>query len=113
MVWPGCTGTKWNETISTNAQYETGYYFMMQYLVGGKFSGPCSFTAGGGSSTWACTFIEADGTSALCVWAPNEGGIDFMVPASYVDYRDLSGGTTTLAADQQIIIGPEPFMLEQ
>jgi hypothetical protein len=104
---------KWNETIGANQQYETAYYYMMQYLVGGTFSAPCSFTAGGGSSTWTCDFTEADGTSALWIWTPNESGTTYTVPSGYVDYRDLVGGTTSVTAGQQITIGTEPFMLEK
>jgi hypothetical protein len=100
---------KWNETIGANLQYETAYYNMMQYLVGGKFNGPCA-AAG---TIWTCSFTEANVTSALWVWTPNESGTSFTVPSGYIDYRDLSGGTTSVSAGQQITIGTEPFMLEQ
>jgi hypothetical protein len=45
---------KWNETIGENSPYETVYYQMMQYLVGGKFTEACGFTAANGASTWTC-----------------------------------------------------------
>ncbi len=104
---------KWNESIGLNSQYEAAYYFMMQYLVGGKFSAPCSFTAGGGSSTWICNFTEANGTTALWVWTPNEAGATFTVPTGYVDYLDLTGNSTAVTAGSSITIGVEPIMLEQ
>lgn len=105
---------KWNETIGGNQQYETAYYYMMQYLAGGKFGGPCTFTAGGGATTWTCNFTEADQkTAALWVWTPNEAGTSFTVPAGYVDYLDLSGNKTTVTSGQSITIGVMPIMLEQ
>jgi hypothetical protein len=103
----------WLNTIGSNPQYDTAYYYMMQYLVGGTFSSPCSFTAANGASTWTCDFTEANGTVALWVWTPSEAGTTFTVPAGFTDYRDLSGGTTTVTPGQTINIGTEPFMLEQ
>jgi hypothetical protein len=104
---------KWNETIGLNSQYEKAYYYMMQYLLGGKFPSPCSFTASGGSSTWTCNFTEASNKTALWVWTPNESGASFTVPSGYVDYLDLNGVPTNVTAGQQITIGPQPFLLEQ
>jgi hypothetical protein len=85
---------------------------MMQYLAGGEFSGPCSVAATPWAPTWTCNFTESNGTTALWVWTPSESGANFMVPAGYVDYRDLNGGTTKVAASQIITIGVEPIMLE-
>ncbi|HKF02182.1 MAG TPA: IPT/TIG domain-containing protein [Candidatus Sulfotelmatobacter sp.] len=104
---------KWNETIGGNQQYETAYYYMMQYLAGGKFAGPCTFVAGGGVSTWTCSFKEASGTQALWVWTPNEAGTSFSVPSGYVDYLDLTGNKTSVTSGQSITIGVMPIMLEQ
>jgi hypothetical protein len=104
---------KWNETIGSNPQYQTAYYYMMQYLVGGKFGGPCTST-GGSTPTWTCTFTKSDGvTAALWVWTPNEGGTNFTVPSGYIDYVDLTGAKTGLKGGQSITIGPMPIMLEQ
>ncbi|HTW57384.1 MAG TPA: IPT/TIG domain-containing protein [Terriglobales bacterium] len=106
---------KWNETIGSNPQYETVYYNLMQYLVGGKFGGPCSFTAANGATTWTCSFTEAppNNTQALWVWTPNEAGTSYTVPSGYTDYKDLQGNTHTVTAGTSITIGVEPFMLEQ
>ena len=113
---------KWNQTIGQNCQtasptgncqYDTAYYFMMQYLAGGKFGGPCTFTAGGGVSTWTCNFTEASGTQALWVWTPSAAGASFSVPSGYVDYLDLTGNKTTVTSGQSIPIGVMPIMLEQ
>ena len=111
----GVVWYKWNETIGANQQYETVYYYMMQYLQGGTFSGgPCQ-PVNNGSTTWTCPFTKIDGKSALWVWTTDETpGIAFQVPSGpgYVDYRDLTGGTTSVTG-QTVPIGVIPIMLEQ
>jgi hypothetical protein len=112
----GCAGLfwyYWNTTIGNNAPYETAYYWMMQYLVGGYFTAAASYTTNGSVQTWIAPFVEADGTQALWVWTPTEAGTTFTVPYGYLDYRDINGGTTTVGAGQSITIGVQPFMLEQ
>jgi hypothetical protein len=104
---------KWNQAIGSNAQYEPAYYYMMQYVEGGTFSGPCSFVLGSGNQIWTCNFKESNGTTALFVWTPTEGSTPYTVPSGYTDYKDLSGNTTTVTASSSITIGPEPIMLEQ
>ena len=104
---------KWNETIGGNSPYETVYFQMMQYLVGGKFTQACGFTAGNGASTWTCGFTEQSGTQALWVWTPNEAGTTFTVPSGYTDYKDLQGNTHNVTAGGSITIGVQPFLLEQ
>jgi len=103
---------KWNQTIGSVPQYEAAYYYMMQYLVGGTFSGPCSFTTNSGIQTWTCNFTKANGTKALFVWTPNEAGTAYTVPSGYTDYRDFAGNTTSVTGGQQVTIGVIPFMLE-
>ena len=102
---------KWNETIASNARYETTYYYMMQYLMGGTFGGPC--TSSGSTPTWTCNFTKSDGVAALWVWTPKEAETSFTVPSGYVDYLDMSGVKTTVHAGESITIGPIPIMLEQ
>jgi len=104
---------KWNQTIGANSRYETTYYYMMQYMVGGKFAGPCAPVAGAGGETWTCNFTEAGGTTALWVWTTNESGTTFTVPSGYIDYLDLTGGKTTVTSGQSLPIGTTPVMLEQ
>ena len=107
---------KWNQTIESNSQYKTAYSNMTQYLLGGKFDGPCTSTAGAPTTTWTCTFTEANGTTALWAWTPSEAGTTtFTVPSGYVDYRELTGNgaKTTVYVGQSIRIGPMPIMLEQ
>lgn len=102
---------KWLETIGQNSQYETAYYFMTQYMVGGQFSGPCTPASDAAIETWTCGFTEADGTAALFVWTPNEGGAAFSAPTGYVDYKDFTGATTSVSGP--INIGVVPIMVEQ
>jgi hypothetical protein len=105
---------KWNQTIEKNSQSQTAYLYMMQYLLGGKFGGPCTFTAGGSATTWTCNFTESGGAkAALWVWTPSESGTSFVVPSGFVDYLDLTGAKTIVAAGSAITIGPMPIMLEK
>lgn len=108
----GVAWYKWNPTIGHNSQYETAYYSMMQYLSGGSFAGPCTVAETPWSPTWTCNFTEANGKNALWVWTPSESGGTFTVPAGYVDYRNLTGGTITVSAGQTIALTTEPVMLE-
>jgi hypothetical protein len=103
----------WNTTIGGNSTNETAYYWMMQYLVGGRFSSAATYTTTAGVQTWITPFVEANGTAALWVWSPSEAGTNFVVPAGYGDYRDLGGGTTTVSAGQSVAIGVQPILLEQ
>ncbi|MGD0986887.1 MAG: hypothetical protein ABR874_03685 [Candidatus Sulfotelmatobacter sp.] len=113
----------WNTTIGDygdssdlNPAYAEAYYYMMQYMVGGKFTAACSYTTSGSIETWTCPFTEAGGTGALFVWAYEPGAeasTTYTVPSGYVDYRTLTGGTTTVTGGENITIGVEPFMLEK
>ena len=103
---------KMNQTIQSNPQYQTAYKYMLQYLVGGKFGGPCTST-GGTITTWTCNFVESSGTTALWVWTPNEGGTTYTVPSGYADYLDLTGAKTAAYRGQSVNIGPIPILLEQ
>ena len=104
---------KWDVTVGLNPSYEPAYKSMMQYLVGGKFPVPCASTTTNNIAVWTCNFTEANGSSALWVWTPSESGTNFVVPAGFTDYRDLTGGTTKVSAGELIVIGVEPLMLEK
>ena len=105
----------WNKTIGDIPQYQAAYYYMMQYMVGGTFTAPCSNTTSGTVQTWTCPFTEANGTSAQWVWTPSEAGTSYTVPSGsdYADYRDLNGNTTAVTPGTNINITVEPIMLEQ
>jgi hypothetical protein len=103
----------WNTTIGGNSQNETAYYWMMQYMVGGYFPAPATYTTTAGVQTWIAPFVEANGTRALWIWTPSETGTSFLVPAGYGDYRDLGGGITTVSSGQSVAIGVQPILLEQ
>jgi hypothetical protein len=100
----------WLDTVGSNPQYETAYYYMMQYLVGGKFSAPASSPD---TVTWTAPFLESDGTEAVWVWTTDESGTALSVPSGYIDYKDLSGNTHTVTTGQQITLSTEPYLLEQ
>ncbi len=100
----------WNTNIGQYSNYSTAFYYMMQYLQGGTFGGPCSANAQG---IWTCSFTEASGTQALWVWVPDEAGAVFTVPAGYSDYLDLTGGKTSVTAGSNIGVTVAPILLEQ
>jgi hypothetical protein len=104
---------KWNQTVEKNSQSEIAYRYMMQYLLGGKFGGPCTFTTAGTTTTWTCSFTEPGAKAALWAWTPSEAGTSFVVPSGYVDYLDLTGAKITVAAGSSITLGPMPIMLEK
>jgi hypothetical protein len=104
---------RWNEIIGSKSTYETPYEFMMQYLTGGKFTGPCTSTVGQTPAIWTCKFSESSAKTALWVWTPSESGAQFTVPSGYVDYRDMSGGTAPVYGGQSISVSTMPVMLEQ
>lgn len=107
------TWYSWVPTIGSVPQYETAYYYMMQYMDGGTFPGPCTSTSNSSIQTWTCDFTEGNGTTAQWVWTPTEAGTTFTVPSGYTDYRDLTGATTAVSSGQTITITTEPIMLEQ
>ena len=103
---------EWMRTIGGVPQYETAYSYMMQYLLGGSFSAPCSQSTTAGAQTWTCAFNEQNGTNALWVWTPDEAGIAYSVPAGYADYRDLNGNVISISSQQSISISVVPLLLE-
>jgi hypothetical protein len=103
----------WWNTIGQYSTYETPYYYMMQYLTGGYFVAPASYTTVGGNQIWVAPFVETNNTLAWWVWTPSEAGTTWTAPAGYVDYRDLSGNVTAVTAGQTITIGVSPVLVEQ
>ncbi len=96
-----------NTTIGHNTQFSNTYHTMMDWLVGGHFTGECS--AAGAVVT--CPFVEANGHSAIFVW--NVPGDAAYTPADqYSDYKTLDGATTAISRGQRIPISVKPIMLE-
>lgn len=96
-----------NTTIGHDKDYSTAYHTMMEWLVGGHFTAPCS--PNGGVVT--CPFIQGNGHHAMFIWNPG-GNSAYTPTAPYVDYKNLSGGTTAMSAGKPIPIGVQPIMLE-
>jgi hypothetical protein len=101
----------WLDTIGSNPQYETAYYYMMQYMLGGKYTGAASSSDGG--TTWTAPFTESNGTAAQWAWTTNEAGTSYSLPSGVIDYKDLSGNTTSVTSGQQITLTTEPYLFEQ
>lgn len=110
----------WYVNIGSQSNFAGPYYRMMQYLVGGKLTSPC--TSSGSPIVYTCAETEANGTIAQWVWAPCTpgagytactAGTTYTVPAGYTQYRDLTGSLIPVAAASSVAIGVQPIMLEQ
>jgi hypothetical protein len=97
-----------NTTIGRHKDYSSAYRFMMDWLVGGYFTAQCSASG----SVYTCPFVQENGRHAMFVW--NSSGNSSYSPATqYVDYKELSGGTTTaIPRGRPVPIGVKPIMLE-
>jgi len=111
----------WNTNIGSQSSYAQAYFYMMQYLVGGKLNSACQ-SSGNTPAVYTCSFTEAGGTGAQWVWesCPNDNnysscvaGTSYSVPAGYVDYKDLKGGTTNVSGGQNITVTVQPILLEK
>jgi hypothetical protein len=96
-----------NTTIGHNPDYSAAYHQMMEWLVGGHFTGPCSSTG----NIYTCPFIRANGHLAMFVWNPS-GDNSYTPVAQYADYKTLSGGTTAISPGRPLTVGVKPIMLE-
>jgi hypothetical protein len=99
----------WNSIESGG--YDTYYYTMMKWLVGGTFTASC--TSDG--TVWSCPFTEAGGKSALIVWN-TAGDSNYNPTATYTDYRSFNGtyggATHDLSTGQTVPINTFPELLE-
>lgn len=102
---------KWNQTIGSSSKYQTTYHWMMQYLTGGKFVGPCA-SNGGTTPTWTCSFTQTGGKASLWIWTPSEKGTSYVVPSGYADYLDLTGAKTPVYRGQSLPVNTIPILLE-
>ena len=88
---------------------QNDYVAMEGLLTGGTLPKPCSNSA----ETWTCDFVEPSGTTALWVWTTDEGGVSYIIPDGYSQYRDLHGNIVPIHAGDPLPITVEPLMLEQ
>ena len=78
----------WNTTIGNDGSNETAYYYMMQYLEGGKFTATCSNSG----TIWTCPFTDTNGNSDLWVWTTDETPESYSPnPALYSNYWVVTG----------------------
>ena len=77
----------WYDTIGSSS-YEPAYYYMMQYLVGGKFTSTCSYNTS--TTIGTCAFTDANSNSDLWVWTTNTTAQSFNA-TGYTNYWDLAG----------------------
>ena len=96
-----------NTTIGHNPDYSTAYRSMMDWLVGGHFVAACSPSG----NVITCPFMQANGHRSMFVWTFN-GESQYSPGTQYVDYKALSGSTTTLSPGKPLTINVKPIMLE-
>ncbi|MGC2365868.1 MAG: cellulase family glycosylhydrolase, partial [Candidatus Sulfotelmatobacter sp.] len=67
---------------------------------------------------WTCTFSRAGGYQAEAIWDTSQGcangfcsTVSVIVPAEYVQYRDLAGNTTAIGGNT-VPVGSKPILLE-
>lgn len=87
--------------------YDTYYHGMMQWLVGATFTASCT----NNNTVWSCPLKERNGKTALIVWN-TAGKSTYTPPTQYVDYKDLTGTTTSISALEATTIGLFPIMFE-
>jgi hypothetical protein len=116
----------WNTTIgnpptmTTNPYYDggldadnpTAYYWMMQYLEGGKFSQTCNNTSTTNTSIWTCKFTDTNGNGDLWVWTTNTTPQAYTPPTGANDYWIVSATTATCTTiPSGFTVTVEPYLL--
>jgi hypothetical protein len=101
----------WNTTVGGNATYEPAYYYMMQYLIGGKFSATCSNPSG---TLWGCTFTDANSNSDAWVWTTSTTAQLYTPPSGYINYWIVEGtnaGTCAAIPSTGFTVTYDPYLL--
>lgn len=101
----------WNTTIGGNTNYEPAYYYMMQYLEGGKFTSTCSNATG---TIWTCPFTDTNSNADLWVWTTNTTAQSYSPPSGYINYWIVAGssaGTCAAIPGTSFTVTVEPYLL--
>lgn len=102
----------WNTTIGGNTSYEPAYYWMMQYLEGGKFTSTCSNTTA--PTIWTCAFTDTNSDADLWVWTMNTTAQSYTPPSGYINYWIVAGssaGTCEVIPNSGFTVTVEPYLL--
>jgi hypothetical protein len=101
-------------SIDSGIDYDTYYYTMMQWLVGGTFTASCSTTEKNGT-LWTCPFTESNGASALIVWNAT-GNVQYTPANQYTDYKEMNGtyggAKVNISPGEKTTVGFVPVMFE-
>jgi hypothetical protein len=107
----------WNTTIGDygdssdlNPTYAEAYYYMMQYIEGGKFTSACSYTGSGTTEIWTCAFKDTNSNSDLWAWTNNETNQSYSAPSGYLNYWDLTGACHAIPSTG-FTVSVEPYLL--
>lgn len=95
---------------SNGNEYPSALAYRQTYLwmVGARFSAPCSAANPGG--VWICPLTRPHGYAAEVVWISNSTA-QFPVPARYTEYRDLASIVHPITG-KTVSIGDQPILLE-
>jgi hypothetical protein len=106
----------WNTTVGANTSgndidNEPAYYYMMQYLEGGKFSSTCTNLSG---TIWGCTFTDANSNSDAWVWTTSTTAQAYTPPSGYINYWIVEGssaGTCAAIPSTGFTVTDDPYLL--
>jgi hypothetical protein len=102
----------WNTTIGGDTTYDTAYYYMMQYLEGGKFSSTstCTNTSG---TIWTCSFTDANGNSDEWVWTTSTTAQSYSASgfSNYWIVEGSSAGTCAAIPSSGFTVTYDPYLL--
>jgi hypothetical protein len=99
-------GTLWNGGLTAVG---VAYQQIYNWMVGSTMSTPCAASG----TVYTCGLTESNGTNALAVWNTAGSSSFTVAPGSYSKYRDLAGGSTSIAAGAtSVSVGTQPILLE-
>jgi hypothetical protein len=109
LIWYAWDGGYWGglDANSGNTSAAMAYAQVYKWMVGANLSSPCTANQNG---TWSCAFTRSD-YKAIALWNSNGPSI-YIVPAGFVQFRDLYGNVSQAAAGTSISIGNSPILLE-
>jgi hypothetical protein len=103
----------WNYTIGRNTSYDPAYYYMMQYLEGGKFTSTCSNAIE--PAIWTCNFTDTNSNADLWVWTTSTTAQSYTPPNGYINYWTIAAGSNGLFCEpipsSGFTVTVEPYLL--
>jgi len=101
-------GTEWSAAGGLNA-IGVAHQQVAKWIEGSTLTGPCAPTAAN-PTTYTCAYSRPNGYTALAVWN-TVGETAYTVPASFVQYHDLTGNVNSVSGGT-VNISTQPILLE-